>query len=190
MHVLFDGTTWVGGGSGFYRNWNTGPVPEPLDLTTSDLSVSVDGPEIAVGQEGKTVTVRYGAQSADACAVDVTMGFDADADGWTDRERTVHVLTDDVGGDSTVRYAVPEITVEYGERATETHPATDALPTVSARVTCLCLPAGYGAFVGEFLAWGLILEEFGHVDWTILDLEGMVSIEQVRWKDATWTASA
>ncbi|WP_025323761.1 PKD domain-containing protein [Deferrisoma camini] len=189
VHLMFDGTDQRDG-FGFYRSWAPEALPDPLDLAAPGVAVTVSDPEITVDTEGKTVTVRYQASNADACAVDVDVEFDTNGDGWADRTRWENYLTDGSITELTLGYPLPEMTVTYGGEGsadTQTYPATDAVSKVTARVTCMRLTGGYDAFVREVLREGGTLEEISSYGWQPIDLMEVPAVEEMAWKRTSWT---
>ena len=189
VHLMFDGTDQRDG-FGFYRSWAAGELPDPLDLAAPGVAVTVSDPEIAVDTESKTLTVRYQASNADACAVDVDVEFDTNGDGWADRTRWENYLTDGSITELTLDYPLPEMTVTYGGEEstdTETYPATDAVSKVTARVICMRLAGGYEAFLREVLREAGALEEISSYGWQPIDLMEFEAVEEMAWKRTSWT---
>ncbi len=190
VSLWFDGTDGQRNGFGFYRAWAPDTLPDPLDLANPGLAVSVTEPQIAVDTEAKTVTVAYQPTGADACVVAVEVGLDTDDDGQADRTRSETVLADGSTTEVAFSYPLPETSISFGEgdsTFTETYPAADAVTQVAAKVTCMKLTGGYDAFVMELLRRGGPLQDIVSRGWPPVDLKAFGAVEEMAWKQTSWT---
>ncbi len=159
MHIFFDGTN-NGDGTGYYQWLSINDIPSEIDLLKPNTNVSVSYPGIEVDSQNKTVTVHYEANGADACVVDLNMEFDTNGDGYADRNRYEHFLSDGKVAQFTVYYPLPESVIEGWEGGdVQSYPATDALSKVTARVNCFRISTDYDSFIRDLLSKGVFLEE-------------------------------